>query len=116
MKITILLDVSHTFERVLDKILEQGGSTAILNKLEEMMGAIDNLKTAVDNDIAASQAGFEAIGSAMQELADDIQKLPQAADVQAEADRLSTNAQTITDAFTSASQAIRDALPTEPTA
>jgi len=76
------------------------------------MGAIDNLRSAVDANTAASTQGFEAIGSAMQELASDIQALPQAADVQAEADRLSANATTISEAFNDASQQIRDALPT----
>ena len=88
--------------------------SAISELKGEIMSAIDTLKTAVDQDIAASTAGFDAIGSAMQELSSDIANLPQAADVEAEAARLSQNAATITDAFNTAAQSIRDALPTEP--
>lgn len=85
----------------------------IERRLINIMSEIENLRSAVDANIQANAQGFEAIGSALQELTTDIQNLPQATDIQAEADRLAANAQTITNAFTDASQQIRDALPTE---
>lgn len=78
------------------------------------MSAIENLQTAVTDNATATADGFAAVNSAMEELASDIQNLPQAADVQAEAERLAANTEVIRNATATLAQAVRDAIPTAP--
>jgi phage-related protein len=115
---TITFDVSKTLERILVSIL--GGESSIHSelskikrRLDTIMGAIENLRSAVDSVGSNTSAGFSAIQSAMEELATDIANLPQNADVEAEAQRLSAAAQTIADGTAQFAQNIRDAIPTE---
>lgn len=79
------------------------------------MSAIEDLQNAVTNVNTNVSDGFAAITSALAELATDIANLPQNADVEAEAARLSGIAQTISDSTATFAQTIRDAIPTPPT-
>jgi hypothetical protein len=82
----------------------------------EMSEAINNLRDAVDSDITAKTEGFQAFDEAFAELVSDIQGLPTADDVTAEANRIAANASAMQTAFATAAQQIRDAIPTaEPT-
>jgi hypothetical protein len=90
---------------------------ALINFLKEykisMSEAVDRLKAAVNADITANQDGFTAFEDALKELASDIADLPDADDVDAEATRLSENTTKIQEAFATAAQQIRDAIPTK---
>lgn len=88
--------------------------TKIKKEINNAMSAIDNLKSAVDSNAATAADGFAAIGSALEELATDIQNLPQNADVEAEAVRLSGVTNSIAEHTAAFAQQIRDAVATPP--
>ena len=115
MKFTITFDISDKFAAVLDRHCDSNGSVQIIRKLEEIMSAIEDLRNAVNTVETSQQAGFEAVSSALAELATDIENLPQNADVAAEASRLSGIATTISEASATFAQTIRDAVPTPET-
>jgi len=79
------------------------------------MSSIENLQNAVNAVGTSVTDGFAAITAAMDELATDIENLPQNADIDAEAARLSGIATTISTSTATFAQSIRDALPTPPT-
>lgn len=115
----IVFDISDRLEALIDLLCGQGVLVRIDQLEEKVMTAIDNLKTAVDNDQAATTTGIQTVADALTELASDVQALndkiasgvnPE--QVQAEADRIAGNTKTISDAFNSVAQQVKDAIPT----
>jgi N-acetylglucosamine kinase-like BadF-type ATPase len=80
----------------------------------EIMNALETLQNAVTDQSVAVAEGFEAIGSALTELASDVANLPANADVETEAARLSQNTETIRNLTAQFAQQVRDAIPTAP--
>jgi methyl-accepting chemotaxis protein len=101
--IALIIRISH-----LTEIQKQ-----IKSEAHNIMSALEKLHNAVSDNATAVSEGFTALDSAMQELSSDIQSLPGASDVQAEADRLTSNTDAIRTAAAQMAQAIRDALPTD---
>ena len=84
----------------------------INRRVKTVMNAIDRLNVALDQVGSESAAGFEAIGSALTELAEDIANIPSNENVDAAATRASGIAQQIAERTAAFAQQIRDAIPT----
>lgn len=82
---------------------------------KEIMSATERLTAAVNDVNTSVSEGFTKLGEAMEELATDISNLPDAYDVDAEAERLSETANTIREATATFATAIKAALPTATT-
>jgi methyl-accepting chemotaxis protein len=113
----ITFDITDKFAQALG-VCKLSTNKEILRRLENIMSAIDDLRTqvlAVETNTASLATGLVALNDAMQELATDLANLPQNADVAAEAVRLAGSASAIGNAGTTlvgVAQAIRDAVPT----
>jgi len=83
-------------------------------EFNKLVSAIDDLRDAIDDVENVTTTGFAALVAALEELADDIDDLPNNDDVEAEAERLASITRELATGMTVVSQAIRDAVPTEP--
>lgn len=112
----IVFDISETLAHTINGLY----GTSVTRQLSEIqrsliniMGAIDTLRTEVNNLQTTSADGFAALESAFSELASDIAAIPDADDVDAESARVAAVSQGLAASTAGLAQRLRDAVPTD---
>lgn len=110
-------DISETLARVIAGLcapsVTQCQYQELLRRTENIMSAIETLRTAVNGLETTSAEGLAAMESAFTELAADIANIPNNSDVEAEAARLSNVATSLGEFTAGFGQRLRDLVPTE---